>query len=95
MPIEARLEMLVKATNLSEKIAQLTNDAPAIVRLGIPAYNWLNDDEHGVVRPHATSYPNGCALGATFSRATLAAVGEAVGQEARALHNANVHLGMV
>ena len=29
------------------KIAQLTNNAPAIPHLGIPAYNWLNDDEHG------------------------------------------------
>ena len=30
------------------------DNAPPIVRLGIPAYVWLNDDVHGVNGPHAT-----------------------------------------
>ena len=29
-------------------IGQLVDDAPALERLALPAYNWLNDNEHGV-----------------------------------------------
>jgi beta-glucosidase len=45
LSIEERLDYLSSKVNLTEKISQLTNDAPQIARLGIPAYNWLNDDE--------------------------------------------------
>ncbi|XP_065837827.1 uncharacterized protein [Oscarella lobularis] len=93
MSIDDRLAHLVKTTNITEQIAQLTNDAPAIVHAGIPAYNWLNDDEHGVRQSHATSFPNGCALGATWSKRTLREVGYAIGMEARGLHNGFVHAG--
>ncbi|XP_065196530.1 uncharacterized protein LOC135828022 [Sycon ciliatum] len=93
MPMEERVEALAKQATVAEQIGQLTNAAPAIVRLGIPAYNWLNDDEHGVKQKHATSFPNGCALGAMWDKQTMYRVGEAVGQEARALHNGFVHEG--
>lgn len=33
----------MKQATLAEKVGQLTHDAPAIARLGIPSYNWLND----------------------------------------------------
>jgi beta-glucosidase len=36
---------------------------------------------------HATVFPNGCALGATWSKETLKAVGEVLGIEARGVHN--------
>lgn len=63
LPIEKRLDYLVAHTNLTDQIAQLTNNAPAIPYMGIPSYNWLNDDQHGVARTsaHATVLPNGCA----------------------------------
>lgn len=35
---------------LEEKASQLRYDAPAIKRLGIPAYNWWNEGLHGVAR---------------------------------------------
>ena len=61
--------------------------------LGIPSYNWLNDDEHGVHEAHATSFPNGCALGAMWDKQTMLKVGAAVGLEARVGHNGYVHTG--
>ena len=57
--------------------------------MGIPKYQWLNDDQHGVARTtaNATVFPNGCGLGATWSPGTLYDVGRIVGSEARGLHN--------
>ena len=69
------------------------DNAPAIPRLGIPAYVWLNDDVHGVQGPHGVVFPDGCGLGASFDRALLHAVGLALGSEARAAHNGYVHDG--
>ena len=39
---------LVSQMTLEEKASQLRYDAPAIKRLGIPAYNWWNEALHGV-----------------------------------------------
>ena len=93
LDIEARLDYLANATDLQAQVDQLQNGAPALVELGIPAYQWLNDDQHGVARTTAlaTVFPNGCALGATWSTETLAAVGAALGDEARGLHNGFLH----
>ena len=50
--IEARkkAEELVSQMTLEEKASQLKYDAPAIKRLGVPAYNWWNEGLHGVAR---------------------------------------------
>ena len=40
-----KAEKLVNQMTLEEKASQLRYDAPAIPRLGIPAYNWWNDTE--------------------------------------------------
>ena len=45
---EARLSLLVNAVSTEEMISQLVNNAPAIASAGMPAYNWLNDNEHGL-----------------------------------------------
>ena len=86
---DERLDYLVSKTSLDEKIQQLQNTAPAILSLGIPAYQWLNDDQHGVARTpaNATVFPNGVGLGATWSKETISLVGGVVGREARGLHN--------
>lgn len=73
--------------------ANVDDNAPAIPRLGIPAYVWLNDDVHGVNGPHATVFPDGCGLGASFDKDMMHAVGLALGSEARAVHNGFVHDG--
>ena len=88
-PVEVRLDWLVAHTTLEEQAAQMKNMAPAIARPGIalPAYNWLNDDEHGVKQARATEFPNGPSLGAGWAVNTMRAVGRAIGTEARSLHN--------
>jgi beta-glucosidase len=91
--IEARLDYLVAHTSLADWIPQLYDNAPAIPHMGIPAYVWLNDDVHGVQSPHATIFPDGCGLGATWDKELMHAVGAALGAEARAAHNGYVHDG--
>lgn len=88
---EERVSKLIAATNLTEQIGQLTNAAPAIEHAGIPAYNWLSDDEHGVRGWDSTYFPDGPGLGASFDKKLLYAVGEVVGMEARAEHNFLTH----
>jgi len=91
LSVEERVAYLVSHASNTEKIAQMTNNAPAMEDFYIPSYNWLNDDEHGVRLPHAVSFPDGCGLGATWSKQTMFQVGLAVGMEARGLHNGLVH----
>lgn len=53
-----KAEALVARMTLEEKASQLRYDAPAIKRLGIPAYNWWNEGLHGVARAgQATVFP--------------------------------------
>ena len=42
LPIEKRVDDLVSRMTLEEKVSQMMNAAPAIERLGIPAYDWWN-----------------------------------------------------
>ena len=68
---------LVARMTLEEKASQLRYDAPAIERLGIPAYNWWNEALHGVARGGtATSFPQAIGLAATFDDALLERLGK-------------------
>ena len=63
---------LVNQMTLEEKASQLRYDAPAIKRLGIPAYNWWNEALHGVARAgQATVFPQAIGLGATLDTELL------------------------
>ena len=64
---KARAKELVSRMTPEEKASQLRYDAPAIERLGIPAYNWWNEALHGVARAGtATVFPQAIALAAMF-----------------------------
>ena len=66
-PFEERAADLVSRMTLEEKVAQLGNNAPAIPRLGVPAYEWWNEALHGVARAGAaTVFPQAIGLAATF-----------------------------
>ena len=94
LSIEERLLFLVNNLTLDEKYTQLTNQAPEIYRLGIPFYNWLNDDLHGVRQHHSTTFPDGCGLGATWDKQVLNKVGSIIGYEARSLYNRLIEQGI-
>jgi hypothetical protein len=88
LTIEARLDYIfAQSLSLAELISQMTDNATQIPRLAIPAYVWLNDDQHGVKQPDATAFPNGNAFGASWSAPLLERVGLALGTEARGVFN--------
>ena len=76
---------------LSENASQLRYNAPAISRLGIPAYNWWNEALHGVARAgQATVFPQAIGLGATFDEQLIHDVADVIAEEGRAKYNAYV-----
>ena len=80
---------LVNRMTVEEAASQLRYDAPAIDRLGIPAYNWWNEALHGVARAGtATSFPQAIGLAATFDPVLLRALGDIAATEGRAKYNA-------
>ena len=86
-----RAEALVEKMTLEEKCSQLRYDAPAVKRLGIPAYNWWNEGLHGVARSgQATVFPQAIALAASFDTELLHDVAEVIATEGRAKYNENV-----
>jgi beta-glucosidase len=73
---------------LEEKISQMQNDAPAIPRLHIAAYNWWNEGLHGVARSgYATVFPQAIGLAATWNTDLIHQVGDTISTEARAKYN--------
>ncbi|WIG57158.1 MAG: Beta-glucosidase [Rhodanobacteraceae bacterium] len=84
-----RAQALVAKLTLKEKVAQLQEDAPAITRLGVPAYTWWNEGLHGLARGgFATVFPQSIGLAATWDPALLQQVGTVVSIEARARYDA-------
>lgn len=79
---------LVAQMTLVEKVSQMRYDAPAIERLGIPAYNWWNECLHGVGRSGtATVFPQPIGMAASFDESLLEHVAQAISDEARAKYN--------
>ena len=85
LPFEERVEALIKAMTVQEKVTQLLHEAPAVERLGIPAYNYWNECLHGVARAGlATVFPQAIAMAATFDTDLEYRMGCAIAVEARA-----------
>ena len=79
---------LVAQMTLHEKVSQMLSWAPAIERLGIPAYNWWSEGIHGVGRAGtATVFPQAIGMAAAFDENMMEQVGNAVGVEARGKYN--------
>ncbi len=86
---EQKARDLVGKMTLEEKAGQLRYDAPAIERLGVPAYNWWNEALHGVARGGtATSFPQAIGLAAMFDDSLLERLGDVAATEGRAKYNA-------
>ena len=86
-------ELVAKMT-VEEKASQLRYDAPAIERLGIPAYNWWNEGLHGVARAGtATVFPQAIALASIFDEDIIEDIADIISTEGRAKYNAQSALG--
>ncbi|SOD51529.1 beta-glucosidase [Pseudoxanthomonas wuyuanensis] len=85
---EDKAAALVAKMTREEKIAQTMNAAPAIPRLGVPAYEWWNEGLHGIARSgHATVFPQAIGLAASWNTDLLEQVGTVTSTEARAKFN--------
>lgn len=91
---EARAASLVAQMTLEEKAGQMQNAAPAIERLGVPAYDWWNEALHGVARAgQATVFPQAIGLAATFDVPLMGEVATTISDEARAKHHQFIREG--
>ena len=81
--ISIKVEALLNQMTLQEKIAELTQDAPANERLGIPIMNY-SECLHGLWLEGATVYPQAIALGSTWQPELLTEMTTQIALEARA-----------
>ncbi len=88
LSIEERVTDLVSRMTLKEKADQLLYTAPAIPRLGIPAYNWWNEALHGVARAgYATVFPQSITIANSWDEGLMFNVANAISDEARAKYH--------
>ncbi len=86
-PAEQMARTIVARMTLDEKLPQLLNVAPAIPRLGVPAYNWWTESLHGALGPLATTnFPEPIGLAASFDAPIVHDVAGAISEEVRGLH---------
>ncbi len=84
----ARAETLVSQMTAEEAAGQLTYEAAAIERLGVPDFNWWNEALHGVARAGtATVFPQAIALAAAFDPKLVGKIADAIATEGRAKYN--------
>src|SRR5581483_3785659 len=87
-PLQRRVADLVRRMSLAEKAAQLRNGAPAIPRLGVPAYDYWSEAAHGVANQGlATVFPQAIGNAASFNLANIRAMGHVIGVEGRGKFN--------
>ncbi|HET9308736.1 MAG TPA: glycoside hydrolase family 3 C-terminal domain-containing protein [Candidatus Sulfotelmatobacter sp.] len=93
-PIEVRADDLIGRMTLEEKASQLVNQARAIPRLQVPAYDWWSEALHGVANAGtATVFPEPVGLAATFDDPLIHQMAIVIGTEARAKHDQAVRAG--
>jgi len=94
LPTNERVDDLVSRMTLEEKASQLVNQARAIPRLQVPAYDWWSEALHGVANAGtATVFPEPIGLAATFDVPLIHDMAVVISTEARAKHNQAVRAG--
>ena len=83
---EERAADLVHRMTLGEKASQLVNQARAIPRLNVPAYDWWSEALHGVAVDGTTEFPEPIGLAATFDTPRIHEMATVIGIEARIVH---------
>ena len=90
---EQRAADLVHRMTLEEKASQLVNQARAISRLSVPAYDWWSEALHGVAVNGTTEFPEPIGLAATFDPAGIHTMATMISTEARIKHVQDVRAG--
>ncbi len=90
---EERAADLVHRMTLEEKASQLVNQARAIPRLNVPAYDWWSEALHGVAVNGTTEFPEPIGLAATFDTPRIHEMATAIGVEGRIKHAQDVRAG--
>ena len=93
LPPEVRARDLVDRMTLEEKASQLVNDARAIPRLKVPAYNWWSEALHGVINTGVTEFPEPIGLAATFDVPAIHAMANDIAIEGRIKYVQDVRAG--
>jgi beta-glucosidase len=89
---DRRAADLIGRMTLEEKAHQLGHTAPAIPRLGLPAYNWWNEGLHGVARAGiATVFPQAIGMAASWDADLMNQVSTTIATEFRAKYAERVH----
>ena len=86
VPAEQRAADLVHRMTLEEKTSQLVNQARAIPRFNVPAYDFQNESLHGVMVDGTTEFPEPIGLAATFDAPAIHQMAIAIGTEGRIKH---------
>ena len=91
LPIEERVNDLLSRMTIEEKTGQMVHTAPAIPRLGIPAYNWWSEGLHGAAREgFATVFPQAIGMAASFDPDLLHTEAGVIATEFRAKYEARL-----
>jgi beta-glucosidase len=90
---EQRAADLVHRMTIEEKVTQLVNQARAIPRLNVPAYDWWSEALHGVATNGTTEFPESIGLAATFDTDAIHRMAIAIGTEGRIKHVQAVRAG--
>ena len=93
LPTEQRVEDLISRMRLEEKASQLVNQARAIPRLRVPAYDWWSESLHGVAVNGTTEFPEPIGLAATFDAPGIHEMAVAISIEGRIKHVQAVRAG--
>ena len=92
--MDERVSDLVSHLTMEEKVSQMQNAAPAIPRMGVPAYNWWSECLHGVGRNGiATVFPQAIGMAATWDPGLIEEEGDLVSTEARAKYRTAMKAG--
>lgn len=89
-----RARDLISRMTLAEKVSSMMEDSAAVERLGIPAYNWLNEALHGLARAgKATVFPQAIGIAATWNEKLVHQMAGVISDEARAKHHEALRRG--
>lgn len=98
LSIDERVADLISTLSLEQKASQLGSNADPVLEIGLPAYQWWSEALHGAKAdcdPASgrcpTSFPAPITVGASFNRDLWLQMGEAIGNEVRALRSAAVY----